>query len=48
MLITGGNAPIVTLPKVEDDPQRRKPDITLAKRELGWQPKVGYSLKVSL
>ena len=27
-------------PAVGDDPQRRRPDITRAKRLLGWQPKV--------
>ena len=26
--------------EVEDDPQRRKPDITIAKENLNWQPKV--------
>ncbi len=30
---------LVALP--EDDPKRRKPDIALAKKELGWEPKVG-------
>ena len=25
---------------VEDDPQRRKPDISRAKKYLGWEPKV--------
>lgn len=27
-------------PLPEDDPRQRKPDISLAKKELGWQPKV--------
>jgi len=31
---------ITHLPAVTDDPQRRKPDITRAKEELGWEPKV--------
>lgn len=31
---------------VEDDPQRRKPDITRAKKFLNWEPKV--SLKRGL
>jgi UDP-glucuronate decarboxylase len=26
--------------KVEDDPQRRRPDITVAKENLDWQPKI--------
>ncbi len=25
---------------VEDDPQRRKPDITRAKKFLNWEPKI--------
>ena len=27
-------------PMPKDDPKRRKPDITLAKELLGWEPKV--------
>lgn len=27
------------LPAVKDDPKKRKPDITRAKTELGWEPK---------
>jgi len=26
--------------KVEDDPQRRRPDITVAKENLNWEPKI--------
>jgi dTDP-glucose 4,6-dehydratase len=32
--------PIVFEPLPEDDPQKRRPDITKAKRILGWEPKV--------
>lgn len=32
--------PIEYLPKREDDPTRRQPDITVAKREIGWEPEV--------
>lgn len=31
---------IIHLDPVEDDPQRRRPDITRAKKELQWEPKV--------
>ncbi len=31
---------IKTMPLLEDDPRRRKPDITKAKELLGWQPRV--------
>ena len=32
--------PIVFHPLPEDDPQKRRPDISKAKRVLGWEPKV--------
>jgi len=38
--MVGSGSEIVHKPEVEDDPQRRRPDITTAKKELGWQPKV--------
>lgn len=31
---------IVNLPKSEDDPQQRQPDISTAKKEIDWEPKV--------
>lgn len=31
---------ILHLPAVEDDPQRRRPDISKAIEELGWEPRV--------
>jgi UDP-glucuronate decarboxylase len=34
---------IIHLPATEDDPQRRRPDITRAQKELGWQPR--FSVK---
>jgi nucleoside-diphosphate-sugar epimerase len=33
------NSPIRFMPLPEDDPLRRRPDISLAKKELGWEPK---------
>lgn len=39
--ITGSKSEISFLPLPEDDPTRRRPDITLAKAQLGWAPKVG-------
>lgn len=38
--ITGSYSEIVYKPPRQDDPVRRKPDITLARQKLGWQPKV--------
>jgi dTDP-glucose 4,6-dehydratase len=42
--------PIVFEPLPQDDPKRRCPDITKAKRILGWEPKVGLEegLKLTL
>ena len=36
----GGKSKIVFRPLHADDPKMRRPDITLAKKELGWEPKV--------
>ena len=38
--MVGSKSKIVHKPAVEDDPQRRRPDISTAKRELGWSPRV--------
>ncbi|MGN6414403.1 UDP-glucuronic acid decarboxylase family protein [Flexivirga sp.] len=36
--LTGSSSPIVYEPLPEDDPTRRRPDISLAKDALGWEP----------
>lgn len=36
--LTGSRSPIVFKPRPADDPSRRCPDITLARRKLGWEP----------
>ena len=36
--ITSSNSEIVYRPIPEDDPQRRRPDISLAREKLGWGP----------
>ena len=38
--LTNTNSKIVFQPLPSDDPKQRKPDITLAKEKLGWEPKV--------
>jgi dTDP-glucose 4,6-dehydratase len=38
--ITGSSSPIVSLPLPEDDPRQRQPDISKARRLLGWEPRV--------
>ena len=40
--LTGSTAQIVFKPLPVDDPRVRQPDITRAKRLLGWQPKVDF------
>ena len=39
--ITHSKSKVVFKPLPQDDPVRRCPDITLAKKKLNWQPKVG-------
>jgi len=38
--LTGGKSKLVYRPLPQDDPTQRKPDITLARTKLGWEPKV--------
>jgi UDP-glucuronate decarboxylase len=37
---TGSRSKIAFLPLPDDDPKQRQPDISLARRELGWSPTV--------
>ena len=38
--ITGSSSTIEHRPLPQDDPKQRQPDITLARKELGWEPTV--------
>ena len=38
--LTGSKSKLIFEPLPEDDPKQRKPDITLAKEKLGWEPTV--------
>lgn len=38
--LTGTRSELVFMPLPSDDPRQRQPDISLAKREVGWEPKV--------
>jgi UDP-glucuronate decarboxylase len=38
--LTGSKAKISHMTRPKDDPSQRRPDITLAKKHLGWEPKV--------
>ena len=48
--LTGTKSQIVFEPLPKDDPKQRRPDITKAKKILGWEPKVDRSegLKITL
>jgi nucleoside-diphosphate-sugar epimerase len=37
---TGSKSEVVKKPLPKDDPRRRRPDITLARELLSWQPSV--------
>lgn len=39
--LTGASVPIHFEPLPADDPKKRRPDISKAKRVLGWEPRVG-------
>jgi dTDP-glucose 4,6-dehydratase len=38
--LTGSSVPIIFEPLPQDDPKQRRPDITKARKLLGWEPKV--------
>jgi dTDP-glucose 4,6-dehydratase len=39
--LAGAKSQIIYQPLPQDDPKVRQPDITLARKLLGWEPKVG-------
>ncbi|MBU2644573.1 SDR family oxidoreductase [bacterium] len=38
--MTGSKSKLVFKPLPQDDPTQRRPDISLARKELGWEPKI--------
>jgi UDP-glucuronate decarboxylase len=40
IFMTGSSSKIVQHPLPQDDPRQRRPDISLAKSALGWEPKI--------
>jgi UDP-glucuronate decarboxylase len=38
--LTGSHSRLIFMPLPEDDPMQRQPDITLAKKILGWEPEI--------
>jgi UDP-glucuronate decarboxylase len=45
--LTGSKSKIIYLPLPQDDPRQRKPDITLARKELDWEPVVDVEVGLS-
>ncbi len=41
--LTGSKSKLAYKPLPQDDPKQRRPDISLAKSKLNWQPKVGLN-----
>jgi UDP-glucuronate decarboxylase len=41
MALTGSKSTIVSRPLPIDDPQVRQPDISYARKTLGWEPTIG-------
>jgi len=41
--VTGSSSPLVMLPLPVDDPTQRRPDITLAREVLGWEPEISLA-----
>lgn len=39
--LTGSRSPVTFVPRPQDDPELRRPDIALARSALGWDPRVG-------
>jgi dTDP-glucose 4,6-dehydratase len=39
--LTGASSHVEHRPLPEDDPKKRRPDISKARRILGWEPRVG-------
>ena len=38
--MTNSRSKLINLPAREDDPVQRKPDISIAKDKIGWEPKI--------
>jgi len=38
--LTGSKSQLIFKPLPEDDPKQRQPDLSLARKELGWEPKI--------
>ncbi|HCT80811.1 MAG TPA: epimerase [Micromonosporaceae bacterium] len=41
VLLSGSSSQVTLVPRTADDPDRRRPDLTLARTKLGFEPQVG-------
>jgi UDP-glucuronate decarboxylase len=48
LAMTGSTSPVEYHPLPVDDPVRRRPDITLARQLLGWEPVVPFDAGITL
>jgi UDP-glucuronate decarboxylase len=48
LAMTGSNSPVEYHPLPVDDPVRRRPDITLARQLLGWEPVVPFDAGMTI
>ena len=39
--LTGSSSAIELVPRMADDPEKRRPDLTLARTKLGYEPRIG-------
>ena len=46
--MTGSASRIIYKPLPTDDPTQRKPDITLARERLGWEPGVALEARLAM
>jgi nucleoside-diphosphate-sugar epimerase len=47
LAMTGSTSPVEYHPLPVDDPVRRRPDITLARELLGWEPTVPFDAGIT-
>ena len=41
--VTNSNSPVIHEPLPVDDPTQRRPDISLARAKIGWEPQIQLS-----
>jgi UDP-glucuronate decarboxylase len=46
--LTGSRSELVFLPRPQDDPERRRPDLSRARELLGWSPRWASGVALSV